>query len=197
MAVDVRDPTEERARAIAFLIDAYTGVRTKPGKGLRHAQAVADVLRDAGYDSEVRLAALLHDVVEDTDRVIEDVDREFGHAIAELVAALTEDDSLPGYGRRKQALRDQLRAAGSPALDIALADKIATMRHAALTGMRVRPRKLDHYRATLELGREARIAAPLCAELEQLLSAAPGRSRTRCRLRGRGPRASRTSKKGT
>jgi (p)ppGpp synthase/HD superfamily hydrolase len=175
MAVDVRDPSEERARAIAFLIDAYAGVRTKPGKGLPHAQAVADVLRDAGYDSEVRLAALLHDVVEDTDRVIEDVEREFGDTIGELVAALTEDDSIPGNGARKQALRDQLRAAGSPALDIALADKIATMRHAALTGMRIPPRKLDHYRATLRLGREAHLAAPLRVELEDLLSGAPGR----------------------
>jgi hypothetical protein len=39
-----------RAQAIAFLIDAYEGVRTAPGKGLPHAQAVADILRDAGHD---------------------------------------------------------------------------------------------------------------------------------------------------
>jgi (p)ppGpp synthase/HD superfamily hydrolase len=171
MAVDVRDPTEERARAIAFLIDAYAGVRTKPGKGLPHAQAVADVLRDAGYDSEVRLAALLHDVVEDTARTSDDVDREFGHAIAGLVAQLTEDEGIAEYGPRKQALRDQLQAAGSPALDIAIADKIATMRHAALTGLRIRPRKLDHYRATLQLCRQAQVAGPLRSELEGLLAA--------------------------
>jgi (p)ppGpp synthase/HD superfamily hydrolase len=175
MAVDVRDPAEERARAVAFLIEAYAGVRTKPGKGLPHAQAVADVLRDGGYDSEIRLAALLHDVVEDTARSADDVDGEFGHAIADLVAALTEDDGIGEYGPRKQALRDQVQAAGSPALDIALADKIATMRHAALTGLRIRPRKLDHYRATLQLGREAQIAAPLCAELEALLAATAAR----------------------
>src|SRR6188472_3581025 len=114
MAVDVRDPTEERARAIAFLIDAYAGVRTKPGKGLPHAQAVADILRDAGYDADVRLAALLHDVVEDTARTTGDVERAFGHAVAGLVAQLTEDETIAAYGPRKQALRDQLQAAGSP-----------------------------------------------------------------------------------
>jgi (p)ppGpp synthase/HD superfamily hydrolase len=172
MAVDVRDPTEERARAIAFLIDAYAGVRTKPGKGLPHAQAVADILRDAGYDADVRLAALLHDVVEDTARTTGDVERAFGHAVAGLVAQLTEDETIAAYGPRKQALRDQLQAAGSPALDIALADKIATMRHAALTGMQVRRRKLDHYRATLRLGSEAKVARPLCADLEELLAEA-------------------------
>src|SRR5690349_22123899 len=155
MAVDVRDPTEERARAIAFLIDAYAGVRINPGKGLPHAQAVADILRDAGYGSEVRLAALLHDVVEDTARTTDDVDREFGPVIAGLVAKLTEDDGIAEYGPCKQALRDQVRAAGSPALDIAIADKIAAMRHAALTGLRLRPRKPAHYGATLQLARGA------------------------------------------
>jgi (p)ppGpp synthase/HD superfamily hydrolase len=179
VAIDVRDPSEERARAIAFLIDAYAGVRTKPGKGLPHAQAVADVLADKDYGGDAQLAALLHDVVEDTARTTDDVDREFGHAVADLVAQLTEDDSVTDYAPRKQALRDQLQAAGSPALEIALADKIATMRHAALTGVRVRRRKLDHYRATLRLGREAQIAAPLCAELEDLLTEATERSTAR------------------
>ena len=170
MAVDVRDPAEERAHAIAFLIDAYRGVRTKPGKGLPHAQAVANILHEAGYDGNVVLAALLHDVVEDTHRTVDDVEREFGHATARLVARLTEDETIRGYGQRKQGLRDQLQAAGSPAVDIALADKIATMRHAALTGLRVRPRKLDHYRATLQLAGNANIAPRLRAELEPLLA---------------------------
>ena len=179
MAVDVRDPTEARARAIAFLIDAYAGVRTNPGNGLPHAQADADVLRDGGYDSEVRLAGLLHDVVEDTARTADDVDRQFGHTIADLVAQLTEDDGVTDYAPRKHALRDQLQAAGSPALDIAIADTIATMRHAALTGTRVRPRKLDHYGATLQLARNAQIAVGLCAELEELLTEATERSAAR------------------
>ena len=60
--------SEGRERAIAFLIDAYEGVRTAPGKGLPHAQAVADILRDAGYDQRVQVVGLLHDVVEDTPR---------------------------------------------------------------------------------------------------------------------------------
>ena len=39
-----------RAEAIAFVIDAYEGVDVRPGKGLPHAQGVADVLRRAGYE---------------------------------------------------------------------------------------------------------------------------------------------------
>jgi (p)ppGpp synthase/HD superfamily hydrolase len=175
MAIAVRDPAEERAHAIAFLLDAYDGVPTEPGKGVPHAQAVADILREAGYDPVVQLVGLLHDVVEDTDRSIDDVQVGFGHDVARIVAELTEDDGIRHYGRRKGALRDQLWAAGSPALDIALADKIATLNHAVLTGTRIRRRKLEHYRATVRLGRDAGAAAALCRRVELLLDEATKR----------------------
>jgi (p)ppGpp synthase/HD superfamily hydrolase len=169
MAAAVREPVRERARAIAFLLDAYDGVRATPGKGLPHVQAVADVLRDAGYDTQVQLAGLLHDVVEDTDRTVADVREQFGAAVADIVAQLSEDDSIRPYAPRKHSLRNQLRDAGSPAMDIALADKIATLRHALLTDTPVGKRKRHHYRATLEIARDARIDGTLCRQVEQLL----------------------------
>jgi len=172
MVVAVREPSEDRAHAIAFLLDAYDGVPTKPGKGLPHAQAVADVLRDAGYHPRVQLAGLLHDVVEDTARSVDDVREQFGETVAQTVAALTEDDRIRVYARRKRTLREQLHAAGSPAMDIASADKIATLRHALLTETRLRRRKRAHYRATLELARDAGIAEALCQRVEELLDRA-------------------------
>jgi hypothetical protein len=171
MAAAVRDPVQDRAHAIVFLLDAYDGLPTEPGKGLPHAQAVADVLRQAGYDPVIQLAGLLHDVVEDTDRSVADVEMHFGHTVAQFVAELTEDDGIRGYGRRKRALRDQLRAAGSPALDIALADKVATLNHALITGTRIRARKLDHYRAVVQLGRDGGVGGALCRRVEGLLDA--------------------------
>ena len=186
MAAAVRDPAQERAHAVAFLLDAYDGVATEPGKGLPHAQAVADVLRQAGYDPVVQLAGLLHDVVEDTDRSVDDVEAHFGHTVARLVAELTEDDGIRGYGRRKRALRDQLRAAGSPALDIALADKIATLNHALITGTRIRARKLDHYRAVVQVGRDGGVGDALCRRVEGLLDAVEERFPSRRRSSAEG-----------
>jgi HD domain-containing protein len=177
MPVALRDPAEERARAIAFLLDAYDGVPTEPGKGVPHAQAVADILRESGYDPVVQLAGLLHDVVEDTDRSVDDVRAGFGHDVARIVAELTEDEGIRDYGRRKGALRDQLWTAGSPALDIALVDKIATLNHAVLTGIRIRRRKLEHYRATVQLGRDAAVAGALCRRVELLLDDAAKRGK--------------------
>jgi guanosine-3',5'-bis(diphosphate) 3'-pyrophosphohydrolase len=109
------------------LDDAYRGVRTKAGKGAQHARDVASVLRAAGCPEPVQVAGLLHDVVEDTLWTVDDVATRFGSDVAGWVEALTEDDGIASYRRRKRALRDQIAAAGAPATDIALADKIASL----------------------------------------------------------------------
>ena len=108
----------------------------RPGKGLPHAQAVADVLRRAGYDEDTQILALLHDVVEDTPRTVDDVRDAFGEPMAAMVGALTEDPSIKRYAQRKRDLRARTVAAGSPVVDVAVADKIASLRHALLTGSR-------------------------------------------------------------
>jgi (p)ppGpp synthase/HD superfamily hydrolase len=160
---------------------AYRGVPTKPGKGAEHAREVAGILRAAGYPEPVQVAALLHDVVEDTPWTIERVAARFGPGVAGLVAALTEDDDIRGYRPRKRALREQIAAAGAPATDIALADKIASLRYLGATGRRLPKRKRAHYEATLAIA--AASARPaLAGEVADLLAAlaerdAPGDGR--------------------
>jgi (p)ppGpp synthase/HD superfamily hydrolase len=163
-------PRDLRAEAIRFLIDAYDGVTVRIGKGLPHAQAVADVLRQSGSDERTQLVGLLHDVVEDTPRTIDDVRDAFGEELCALVAALTEDDDIERYTERKHALRKQIEAAGSPVVDIAVADKIATLRHAVVTGTKISKRKLTHYRAVLALGEAAGAPERLSDELAELLA---------------------------
>jgi HD domain-containing protein len=159
-----------RAEAIRFLLDAYAHAAVRPGKGLPHAQTVADVLRDAGSDDVTQLAGLLHDVVEDTARTNDDVRAAFGERVADIVAALTEDEAIERYGPRKRALRLQIAASDRAVLEIALADKIATLRHAVVTNTKVAKRKVAHYGAVLELGRADGGSAALCEELDQLLA---------------------------
>jgi len=169
VATTLTEPSEGRAQAIAFLIDAYDGVRTAPGKGLPHAQAVADILRDAGYDQRVQVVGLLHDVVEDTQRGLQDVRDGFGETIGAMVDALTEDDSIRNYAERKRALRAQVIGAGTTVMNIALADKIASLQHARITASRVRRRKLAHYDATLQLAIAAGADQALCRRVAELL----------------------------
>ena len=156
--------------AIAFAIDAYDGVGVRPGKGLPHAQGVADVLREAGYDEPTQVLALLHDVVEDTARTTDDVRIAFGTPMAEMVRALTEDPSIKRYAQRKRDLRCRSIAAGSPVVDVALADKIASLRHALVTHGAISDRKLRHYTVMLQLALSAGLAPGLCKELDGLIA---------------------------
>jgi guanosine-3',5'-bis(diphosphate) 3'-pyrophosphohydrolase len=158
-----------RAGAIRFLIDAYNGIAPRPGKGIPHPQAVADILREVDADEVTQVVGLLHDVVEDTARSVGHVGDAFGDEVAEMVAALTEDESVAHYAPRKRVLRARIAAYGSPVVDVALADKIASLRHALVTDTPVSKRKLGHYRATLRVALAGGEAAPLCGELEDLL----------------------------
>ena len=159
-----------RAAAIRYVIDAYDGVPGRPGKGLPHAQAAADLVRAAGHDEMVQVAALLHDVVEDTPRTVRDVADTFGPRVASMVQALSEDPSIKHYAQRKRNLRSRAAAAGPEVLDISLADKVASLRHAVLTGGKVSTRKLSHYRATLQIGLAGGASDMLCDQLEDLLA---------------------------
>jgi (p)ppGpp synthase/HD superfamily hydrolase len=164
-----------RADAIRFVIDAYEGVGTRSGKGLAHARAAADALRGAGCGELAQIVALLHDVVEDTPRTVDDVRTAFGEQVAGMVDALTEDTSISHYAARKRILRSRVVGAGSPVIEVSLADKIASLRDAVVTHKAISKRKLAHYRATLDLAFAAGANELLCAQLEDLLSVAPHR----------------------
>jgi (p)ppGpp synthase/HD superfamily hydrolase len=158
------------ADATDALEDAYRGVRVPAGKGPDHGREVAAVLRSAGCPEAVQVAGLLHDVVEDTPSTIDEIAARFGPYVAALVGAVTEDADIGNYGRRKRVLRDQIAAAGSPATDIALADKVATLRFLRLSGRPLAKRKRAHYEATL--AGASRTARPrLVREVAELLEA--------------------------
>ncbi len=61
---------------------------------ITHPVSVACILADLHMDVPTILAALLHDVVEDTDATTEDIKAEFGAQVAELVDGLTKLDKI-------------------------------------------------------------------------------------------------------
>ena len=60
-----------------------------------HPVSVACILIKLGMDTETVVAALLHDVVEDTDFSIEEVRKKFGGDVAELVDGVTKLGKMP------------------------------------------------------------------------------------------------------
>ena len=126
------DPVAESplaAEAEAFAAEGHSGqIRNYSGLPyIEHPQAVSRLLREAGYDDEVQAAALLHDLLEDTETSAEEIRKRFGERVAELVKVLSDDPSIEPYERRKDALREKVLAAGSDAVAIYAADKLSNV----------------------------------------------------------------------
>ena len=87
-----RQKTEIITRAFLFAKQAHNGVRRRSGEPyIMHPLAVARiVVKEIGLGSTSISAALLHDVVEDTDYTVEDIEGLFGSKIAQIVDGLTK-----------------------------------------------------------------------------------------------------------
>lgn len=142
------------ARARARAEEAHAG-QIRNGSGglpyIEHPRMVAATLAIRGYGDATIAAALLHDVVEDSDTTVEELRAEFGDEIADLVAALSDDESIESYRERKDEHRRRVAAVDGDALAIYAADKLTNMTtlHAAIEseGLRV----ADEYKVPLTL----------------------------------------------
>lgn len=82
---------------------AHEGQKRKSGEPyITHPIAVAQIIADMGLPDSVIAAALLHDVVEDTDYPLSQLSEEFGEEIASFVDGVTKLDKLT-YGDSAQA----------------------------------------------------------------------------------------------
>ncbi len=87
-----RKKVEIIEKAFKFARDAHNGIRRRSGEPyIMHPLAVAKIVsQEIGLGSTSICAALLHDVVEDTDFTIEDIEAQFGKKIAQIVEGLTK-----------------------------------------------------------------------------------------------------------
>ena len=123
-------------RAIQFATQAHKGqFRKYTGEPyITHPLAVMEIVKGVpGHTPEMLVAAVLHDVVEDTDVSLMEIQEEFGDAVSDLVLYLT-DISTPEDGNRlKRKRKDaQWYAQGSAqAQTIKVADFIDNTRDIA------------------------------------------------------------------
>ena len=118
-----------------------------------HPLQVAYTLASIGLDSKAICAALLHDIVEDTDVTNEDIIREFGSETAEMVAGVTklsniqfatvQDTQVENYRRMFLAMGKDIRV-----ILIKLADRLHNMRTLKYIS---RERQIANAKETLDL----------------------------------------------
>ena len=121
-------------KAAHFAIDAHSGTERR-GKGfpyILHPMEAASIVATITGDPEMLAAAVLHDVVEDTDVTIEQIRDTFGDRVAQLVQHETapKDKSL-SWQQKKQKQLEQLMAADRDSKIVAIGDKLSNMRGVA------------------------------------------------------------------
>jgi guanosine-3',5'-bis(diphosphate) 3'-pyrophosphohydrolase len=120
------------SEAAEFAARQHTGMQRK-GRGnepyINHLAEVASILAEVtdGADAELVAAGWLHDTVEDTGTMRDELAQKFGERVAALVEEVTDDMSVPQAQRRQKQVADALHKSPDAKL-IKIADKISNVR---------------------------------------------------------------------
>ncbi|MGO1651781.1 HD domain-containing protein [Senegalia sp. (in: firmicutes)] len=117
-------------KAIMFATIAHSNQKRK-GKEIpyiMHPMEVATIAGHIKYDENIICAALLHDVVEDSQVNIETLEEMFNGRIAELVSAQSEDKTKSWKERKGHTINYLKNKKDEDILIVALADKLANIK---------------------------------------------------------------------
>lgn len=123
------DDTTRLEVAIHYATDCHEGQMRKGTKipFIMHPLEVMQILHGMNADTNLLIAGLLHDVVEDTNATIEEIKDIFGDNVVELVGGHTEDKTKTWEERKNTEIRETLEAPLRLKM-LVLADKLANMR---------------------------------------------------------------------
>ncbi len=192
-------PTPELsfARELPLTRSAMEYARMRHGEQLRdadgapflvHLLEVASLLERSGYPDHVVAAAVLHDVLEDTDTGPSELTSRFGSEVCELVAVVSDDPSISDPEAQKDEVRERVRRAGGYAPAVYAADKVSKVRELRISIVRGMDAdeigvRLRRYRRSLEMldavMTDSRLVEILRFELEALEALPPDAGRRR------------------
>lgn len=97
---------------------------------IEHLQEVADIVWASGGSELEIISAWLHDSVEDTSVTMEDIKKEFGTSVMEIVHGLTDPKELKGLSNaeRKPKQAERVRHESDSVKRIKIADQISNIR---------------------------------------------------------------------
>jgi GTP pyrophosphokinase len=91
---------------------------------INHLLAVADILLDLQLDGEAIAAAILHDVIEDTETELATLEKDFGHGVAQLVDGVTKMALIDAQASRIPANKERLHAESLRKMLLAMAEDV-------------------------------------------------------------------------
>ena len=130
--LDSAQATRLLARACRFTADRHRDQKRKGAAGepyINHLAEVAELVAEAtgGRDPDLVAAAYLHDTVEDTATTHAELVERFGRDVADLVAEVTDDKSLPQAERKRLQVEHAPGVTGRAKI-LKLADKTSNLR---------------------------------------------------------------------
>lgn len=128
--------TQKINKAWVFSLNAHAGQLYGEQPYARHLEDVALCLEKFGFNhkaaetdpfiEEIICAGWLHDVVEDTKITIAEIEKEFGHSVADIVARVTDE---PGMNRAERKSKTYLKIRGHlGATIVKLSDRISNVK---------------------------------------------------------------------
>lgn len=113
--------------AIYFMVKAYKGqkIRIENIDKCYHPMVVYTTIKGITNVEDIAIAALLHDVIVDTEYGYEEIEAKFGTLVADIVKDISEDMSISKWLDRKKDLIKRLKSNFDiNVMNIVLADKI-------------------------------------------------------------------------
>jgi guanosine-3',5'-bis(diphosphate) 3'-pyrophosphohydrolase len=148
------DKVAETQRAFVVARDAHDGqMRSSGDPYITHPVAVAGILADMRLDHETLMAALLHDVIEDTHHSKETLSVEFGETVGELVEGVSKLDKIHFSSKQEAQVENFRKMLMAMVQDIrVILIKLADRTHNMRTLGSLRPDKRRRIaRETLEI----------------------------------------------
>ena len=152
--ISKRVDTKTIMKAYNYAVEHHGDQKRRSGEPyIIHPLNVAYILAGVGLDEATICAALLHDVVEDTDATDADLRREFGEEVADMVAGVTKLGTMQFTSAEEQQVEDYRKMFLAMGKDIRviiikLADRLHNMR--TLKFLK-RDRQIANAKETMEL----------------------------------------------
>jgi len=137
-----------KEKAKQFSIGAHKDQvrKNEPDKPMiMHPISVGMLLEEYGYNDDIIAAGYLHDVVEDTEYTLEDIERIFGNNIANLVKGASEPDKSLSWKKRKQHTINKTKELSFENKLVVCADKINNLEDLMLMFQKTRTRDFSRF----------------------------------------------------
>lgn len=109
-------------QAIIILVDCISQSSLNPKPVILHSLKVGMKLLELGKPTEVVIAGILHDLIEDSNCSLEKIQKKFGSKVAKLVEALTSERSIRDYQKRGYKNIAKIKKAGPNTMLIKVID---------------------------------------------------------------------------